>query len=435
MIMQGMSQIREAYFISFRREINHKNMEERENEMKQKKTGISAEKQEQWILQGKYVILAVLVGICVGIVDTIFGRGLLAISDFREQYYRYLLPILPVAGLAIVWMYQRFSSLSLKGMTLVFEVGQKKREEIPLALVPLVMIGTWITHLFGGSAGREGVAVQIGATLSHETGRRLHIKETKPVMLITGMAAVFFAMEVGVSGYVEYDALLPALIASYTASTTSHLLGLEKFSVDVQEIWKIGDVKNAGILVIFGLAFGLAGRCFSVLLQKTKKLAGDKISNPLVRIGCLAIPLAVILLALHSARYSGLGTNLITASFDGDTIYGYDWILKLLLTIATLAIGFQGGEVTPLFSIGASLGVVLGSALGVPPVVCASLGYAAVFGSATNTVIAPILIGLEVFGSQNAIPLVVVCLLAYMVNGNHSIYGAQVKALCSFEEK
>ena len=365
MIMQGMSQIREAYFISFRGEINQKNMEERENEMKQKKTGISAEKQEQWILQGKYVILAVLVGICVGIVDTIFGRGLLAISDFRGQYYRYLLPILPVAGLAIVWMYQRFSSLSLKGMTLVFEVGQKKREEIPVALVPLVMIGTWITHLFGGSAGREGVAVQIGATLSHETGRRLHIKETKPVMLITGMAAgfgglfqtplaaVFFAMEVGVSGYVEYDALLPALIASYTASTTSHLLGLEKFSVDVQEIWKIGDVKNAGILVILGLAFGLTGRCFSVLLQKTKKLAGDKISNPLVRIGCLAIPLAVILLALHGARYSGLGTNLITASFTGDTIYRYDWILKLLLTIATLAIGFQGGEVTPLFSIGA----------------------------------------------------------------------------------
>ena len=428
-------------------EPNQRNREERREYMKQKKAKIITEKKELWILQGKYVILAILVGICVGIVDTIFGRGLLAISAFRGQYYRYLLPVLPVAGLAIVWMYQRFSSLSLKGMTLVFEAGQKKREEIPLALVPLVMIGTWITHLFGGSAGREGVAVQIGATLSHEAGRRLHIKEKAPVMLITGMAAgfgglfqtplaaVFFAMEVIVAGYVEYDALLPALIASYTASTTSHLLGLEKFAVDVQEIWKIGDVKNAGILIILGLAFGLTGRCFSVLLQKTKKLAGDKISNPLVRIGCLAIPLAVVLLALHSARYSGLGTNLITASFAGDTIYGYDWILKLLLTIATLAIGFQGGEVTPLFSIGASLGVVLGSALGVPPVVCASLGYATVFGSATNTVIAPILIGLEVFGSRNAIPLVVVCLLAYLVNGNHSIYGAQAKALCSFEEK
>ena len=428
-------------------EPNQRNREERREYMKQKKAKISTEKKELWILQGKYVILAILVGICVGIVDTIFGRGLLAISAFRGQYYRYLLPVLPVAGLAIVWMYQRFSSLSLKGMTLVFEAGQKKREEIPLALVPLVMIGTWITHLFGGSAGREGVAVQIGATLSHEAGRRLHIEEKAPVMLITGMAAgfgglfqtplaaVFFAMEVIVSGYVEYDALLPAMIASYTASTTSHLLGLEKFAVDVQEIWKIGDVKNAGILIILGLAFGLTGRCFSVFLQKAKKLAGDKISNPRVRIGCFAVPLAVILLALHSARYSGLGTNLITASFDGDTIYGYDWILKLFLTITTLAIGFQGGEVTPLFSIGASLGVVLGSALGVPPVVCASFGYAAVFGSATNTVIAPVLIGLEVFGSQNAIPLVVVCLLAYLVNGNHSIYGAQAKALCSFEEK
>lgn len=428
-------------------EPNRRNREERREYMKKKKAKITTEKKELWILQGKYVILAILVGICVGIVDTIFGRGLLAISAFRGQYYRYLLPVLPVAGLVIVWMYQRFSSLSLKGMTLVFEAGQKKREEIPLALVPLVMIGTWITHLFGGSAGREGVAVQIGATLSHEAGRRLHIEEKAPVMLITGMAAgfgglfqtplaaVFFAMEVIVSGYVEYDALLPAMIASYTASTTSHLLGLEKFAVDVQEIWKIGDVKNAGILIILGLAFGLTGRCFSVFLQKAKKLAGDKISNPRVRIGCFAVPLAVILLALHSARYSGLGTNLITASFDGDTIYGYDWILKLFLTITTLAIGFQGGEVTPLFSIGASLGVVLGSALGVPPVVCASLGYAAVFGSATNTVIAPILIGLEVFGSRNAIPLVVVCLLAYLVNGNHSIYGAQAKALCRFEKK
>lgn len=415
--------------------------------MKQKKTGIATEKKEQWILQGKYVILAILVGICVGIVDTIFGRGLLVISSFRGEHYRYLLPFLPIAGLLIVWMYQHFSSLSLKGMTLVFETGQKKRDEIPLTLVPLVMIGTWITHLFGGSAGREGVAVQIGATLSHEAGRRLQIKEKKPVMLITGMAAgfgglfqtplaaVFFAMEVIVAGYVEYEALLPALIASYVASTTSHLLGLEKFTVDVQDVWKVSDVKNTLFLVILGLAFGLTGRCFSVLLQKAKKLAGDKISNPLVRIGGLAIPLAILLFVLHSARYTGLGTNLIAASFAGGTIYGYDWLLKLLLTIATLAIGFQGGEVTPLFSIGASLGVVLGTAFGISPMVAASLGYAAVFGSATNTVIAPVLIGLEIFGSRNAIPLVVVCLLAYLVNGNHSIYGAQEKALSQFEKE
>lgn len=365
---------------------------------------------EHRILQLKYAVLAVVVGICVGIVDTIFGRGLLAISAFRTAHWRCLLPFLP------------------------------------LALVPLVMLGTWITHLFGGSAGREGVAVQIGATLSHEAGRRLHIRENKPVMLITGMAAgfgglfqtplaaVFFAMEVIVAGYLEYDALLPALIAAYTASFTSHFLGLEKFAVDIQDTWTVTDLRSMISLIALGLAFGLAGRCFSVLLQKAKKLFGEKISTPLIRIGVMAIPLAALLFVIHGGRYTGLGTNLISASFAGETIYGYDWILKLLFTVFTLAIGFQGGEVTPLFSIGASLGVVLGSILGIPPIICGALGYAAVFGSATNTLIAPILIGLEVFGNRNTLPLILVCILAYLVNGNHSIYGAQQKALCRFEE-
>ena len=396
---------------------------------------------EHRILQLKYAVLAVVVGICVGIVDTIFGRGLLAISDLRTAHWRYLLPFLPLAGLLIVWMYHHFSTLSLKGMSLIFETGQKKRDQIPL-----VLIGTWITHLFGGSAGREGVAVQIGATLSHEAGRRLHIRENKPVMLITGMAAgfgglfqtplaaVFFAMEVIVAGYLEYDALLPALIAAYTASFTSHFLGLEKFAVDIQDTWTVTNLRSMISLIALGLAFGLAGRCFSVLLQKAKKLFGEKISNPLIRIGVMAIPLAALLFVSYGGRYTGLGTNLISASFAGETIYGYDWILKLLFTVFTLAIGFQGGEVTPLFSIGASLGVVLGSILGIPPMICGALGYAAVFGSATNTLIAPILIGLEVFGTRNTIPLILVCILAYLVNGNHSIYGAQQKALCRFKE-
>ena len=393
-----------------------------------------------------YVLSALLLGIAIGAIDAVFGRVLLFITDFRSAHVVVLLPFLPLAGLGIVWLYRHFNETASKGMTLVMEAGQGKRESIPLALIPLVMAGTWITHLFGGSAGREGVAVQIGATLSHEAGRRLHIRENKPVMLITGMAAgfgglfqtplaaVFFAMEVIVAGYLEYDALLPALIAAYTASFTSHFLGLEKFAVDIQDTWTVTDLRSMISLIALGLAFGLAGRCFSVLLQKAKKLFGEKISTPLIRIGVMAIPLAALLFVIHGGRYTGLGTNLISASFAGETIYGYDWILKLLFTVFTLAIGFQGGEVTPLFSIGASLGVVLGSILGIPPIICGALGYAAVFGSATNTLIAPILIGLEVFGNRNTLPLILVCILAYLVNGNHSIYGAQQKALCRFEE-
>ena len=248
----------------------------------------------------QYSVLAFVVGIAVGAIDTVFGRGLLMISDFRTAHFLYLIPFLPLAGLLIVWMYHHFSELSLKGMTLVLETGQKKRDSIPLALIPLVMIGTWITHLFGGSAGREGVAVQIGATLSHAVGKRFHLQENERVMLVTGMAAgfgglfqtplaaVFFAMEVIVAGYMQYDALLPALIAAYTASFTSHALGLEKFTLNLADTLKLGSVKNAVGIVALGVAFGLVGRLFSWLLQKMKNVMAERFRNPYVRIGVVS---------------------------------------------------------------------------------------------------------------------------------------------------
>ena len=394
-------------------------------------------KSQTIVLSLKYVLLAILTGVLVGIIDTVFGRGLLTISDFWTGHYLYLIPFLPFAGLLITWLYHHFSETSLKGMTLVFETGQKKREDIPLLLIPLVMSGTWITHLFGGSAGREGVAVQIGAALSHALGRRFHLPQDRRVMLITGMAAgfgglfqtpltaVFFSMEVIVAGKIQYEALLPALIASYTAAYTSHTLGLEKFYVPLKDTLEISDAGMAVRLIVLGIIFGLTGRLFSFLLAKSKKFFGEKIKNPYFRIGVISIPLALILFLLYNGRYSGLGTNLISAAFSGGMIYSYDWILKLLLTILTLAIGYQGGEVTPLFSIGASLGIVLGGILSISPVYCAALGYAAVFAGATNTLLAPVLIGLEVFGANDMVPFLIVCIFAYLVNGDKSIYGAQ----------
>lgn len=394
-------------------------------------------KSQTIVLSLKYVLLAILTGVLVGIIDTVFGRVLLTISDFWTGHYLYLIPFLPFAGLLITWLYHHFSETSLKGMTLVFETGQKKREDIPLLLIPLVMSGTWITHLFGGSAGREGVAVQIGAALSHALGRRFHLQKDSRVMLITGMAAgfgglfqtpltaVFFSMEVIVAGKIQYEALLPALIASYTAAYTSHTLGLEKFYVPLKDTLEISDAGMAVRLIVLGIIFGLTGRLFSFLLAKSKKFFGEKIKNPYFRIGVISIPLALILFLLYNGRYSGLGTNLISAAFSGRMIYSYDWILKLLLTILTLAIGYQGGEVTPLFSIGASLGIVLGGILSISPVHCAALGYAAVFAGATNTLLAPVLIGLEVFGANDMVPFLIVCIFAYLVNGDKSIYGAQ----------
>ncbi len=386
-----------------------------------------------------YVIAALFLGIVIGSIDALFGRVLLGITDFRGRYINILIWFLPVAGLFITWMYHHFNETSLKGMTLVLETAQGKREDIPLALVPLVMLGTWLTHLFGGSAGREGVAVQIGATLSHWFARRFKFADNGRILLIAGMAAgfgglfqtpfaaVFFAMEVVVTGEMLYQAFLPSLVAAVTASTVSHTLGLEKFEVPLKQSFNLSEPKIMFYIIVLGVAFGLTGRVFSVLLKKAKEFMGKKFANPYKRIGFVSIPLAIILFVFWNGRYCGLGTNLISQTFSGGEIFIFDWLIKLLLTVLTLSIGFQGGEVTPLFSIGATLGCCLGNLFGISPALCGALGYASVFGSATNTVIAPFLIGIEVFGAKNALVFVLVCSIAYIVNGNRCIYGAQEK--------
>jgi len=216
------------------------------------------------------------------------------------------------------------------------------------------------------------------------------------------------------------------LMASYVASFTSHFLGLEKFSVVVQDTLNFSPIMIFKLVVI-GIVFGITGGAFAHVLGISKGFFAKLINDPIKRIFMLGCVLTIILLVLHVGRYCGLGTNLIGASFSGKPIYSYDWILKFLLTILTLSAGFQGGEVTPLFAIGSSLGIVLANLLGIPIEITAALGYAAVFGSATNTLLAPILIGAEVFGPQNILYFAVVCSLAYVFNGNKTIYTSQKK--------
>ena len=385
-----------------------------------------------------YSVISVFIGVIVGVIDVVFGRVLLFISDFRDQHSLLLLPFLSVAGIVIMLLYRKLSKESIKGMTLIFQTGHGELDKIPKRLVPLIIISTWLTHLFGGSAGREGVAVQLGGTIAHTIGRKIKLEEDSRIFLIVGMAAgfaglfqtplaaTFFAIEVLVAGTILYEALLPALIASYVASITSHLLGLEKFSINIQETIAMNGA-NVFKVLLLGLVFGVVGGIFACLLSFSKRFFAGKIENPILRIFALGCVLSVFLLVLHMGRYSGLGTNLIGASFTGEKILAYDWIFKIILTILTLSAGFQGGEVTPLFAIGASLGVVLASVLGLPVMVVAALGYVAVFGSATNTLFAPIFIGLEVFGPENMMLYVVVCSLAYIFNGNKTIYSGQKK--------
>jgi len=383
-----------------------------------------------------YTIIAAIIGVIVGIIDTIFGKVLLKITEVRNDNVIKLLPFLALAGILIIMLYRKFSEESLKGMGLVFQTGHGEIDEIPKRLIPLVILSTWITHLFGGSAGREGVAVQLGATISNSISKKLKFINKPRIFLVVGMAAgfaglfqtplaaTFFALEVLVAGSLVYEALLPVLTASFVASLTSYFLGLEKFSATIDETINLNG-SNIFKIIIVAILFGIVGGVFAKLLEVSKKFFASKIKNPIKKIFIMGCGLSIILLLIHFGRYSGLGTNLINASFSNGKIYSYDWAFKIILTILTLAAGYQGGEVTPLFSIGASLGVVLASLFGLPSLLIAALGYIAVFGSATNTLLAPIFIGIEVFGTENIIIFVIVCIIAYVFNGNKTIYSLQ----------
>lgn len=298
------------------------------------------------------IAVAVPTGIAVGAVDAVFGRVLLYLGAVRDAHTAWFLPFLGLIGALMAWAYKRYGAGCENGMGMVFEAGHAEREAIPLRLVPFVICATWLAHLFGGSAGREGVAVQLGA-----------------------------------------------------APEWSAELALE--------------------LTALGIVFGLTGAAFAFCLKRAKKLAQNRLKNPVLRALVMGVALSAVLYLLYRGRYCGLGTNLINASLAGEPIYAWDWALKLALTVLTLSAGFQGGEVTPLFSIGASLGAALAGLLGLSAAFCAALGYAAVFGSATNTLLAPALIGAEVFGWAAAPHFFAVCALSYAVNGGRSIYSGQ----------
>ena len=387
-----------------------------------------------------YTIDALLIGSIVGIIDTIFGRLLLEIGELRSDYLLFLLPFLAPCGLFITYLNRSYGGKSQKGMELLFEVGEGREKDIPKRLIPLTILSTWLTHLFGGSAGREGVAVQLGGTVAHALRREGLGPDASRIYLVTGMAAgfgglfqtplaaIFFAMEVLVIGRLEWRALYPATIAAFVASWTSHTLGLEKFTQVISDKLSLSPQVFLQLLLL-GLIFGLTGKLFAYLLDKFKQTFAHAFVNPYVRIGVVGLGLSVFLYIFGTGRYTGLGTNLISQSFEGadgkSLIIGADWILKLLFTVTTIAAGYKGGEVTPLFSIGASLGVWLAPIFGLPVYLVAALGYAAVFAGATSTTIGPILIGCEVFGFQYWPAFLLVCLVATRLFPALSIYGGQ----------
>ena len=304
----------------------------------------------------------------------------------------------------------------------------------PTRLIPMAIVSTWMTRSAGRQAlGREGVAVQISASAAGLIMPHLPDARARRHLLMAAVAAgfaglfrtpvgaIFFAMELFHVGMMEYSALLPAAVASFIASAVSGALGLARggalLTCAVPEL----TLPTLGALVVLGIASGLAGRLFVFLLHSLKDRLGRLLPNAYLRIVLVGVFVAVFGL-LTAGRYNGLSTGLSNAALAGQPLYAWDWLVKLALTALCLSAGYQGGEVAPLFTIGASLGVVVGGFVGLPLPLCAALAYAAVFGAGTNTLVAPVLVGMELFGGQYFGCFFLVSLVAYACNGNHSIY-------------
>lgn len=346
-------------------------------------------------------VLAAAAGCITGALTAGFGRVLLWIGTFRTEHLISCVPFLPIAGVCMVWIYQKYGRESNQGMSLIFDAADGTAKRIPLRLIPLLIGSTWLTHLCGGSAGREGVAVQLGAAVSHNIGCRIPWFRSIP------------------------DAVPILTIAAVTANGISVALGLETFQVALPEA---GFAPLSVPVLLLGISSGIVGGIFTLLLKQGKIYAAKLLPNPVIRIALCGSVLAMFLLLSGHGRYAGLGTDLIALACDGGTIYWFDFLCKLLFTVCTLAIGFQGGEVTPLFAIGACLGAALAPLFGISPVFAAALCYAAVFGSASNTWLAPICIGTEVFGFAYLPYFAVVCTVSRLCNGNRSMYGRQKPA-------
>lgn len=429
----------------------YKNMspEMKEQAMKMAKAQIK-EKLARWFSQPVLVAVALVLGAIVGTLTAFFGQVLDRVGAIRDANPLYWIPALALGGVAIVLTYKKIGKGSERGMGIIFDVAHGKEREIPLRLIPLIMVTTWVTHLFGGSSGREGVAMQIGATLGHNISSKIHVENAPRILLVAGMAAGFaglfqtplaaiaLSLEILLAGHLEMAALLPAAVAAFTACKVSQMFGEttviamnDIFPSDISRIlWNDSglDIYFILRLAVLGIIFGIVGGGFARLLPLSKKFFAEKFPNPVKRVAIMGVVLSALLLLCWQGRYSGLGTNLTDMIFSGSAtsaasdIYAYDWILKMLFTIVTLSVGFQGGEVTPLFTIGATLGTALAAIVGVPLPIAAALGYAAVFGAGTNTLFAPILVGAEIFGFDLLPAFFVVCTAAYVCNGGKSIY-------------
>lgn len=382
----------------------------------------------------KWSAVSTLIGLTTGLVGTVFGHLVMRAGAYFNSH-RWTLALLPAAGLMIVWIYHFLKEDKNRGTNMVIESIYTDSDISP-GTAPAIFLGTILTHFSGGSAGREGAALQMGGSIGNQIGRLMKLDEKdKKIAVMCGMsgafaalfgtpmAAALFSMEVISIGVMYYAALVPCTFSAFIGAAVSKRLGLapEAFSIGpVPEF----SLKAALLMIVLGVLCALVSELFCIVLHRTEKVYRRYFLSPGRRIAAGAVLIIILTLLEGSFDYNGSGILLIERCFEGDVRYeAFLW--KILFTAVTLEAGFKGGEIVPTFCIGAVFGCSFAMITGQPFGLMTACGMLALFVGVTNCPISTLLIGFEMFGYQATPYFVLVIAVSFTLSGYYSLYSSQ----------
>ncbi len=384
----------------------------------------------------KWLAVASGIGLIVGGVASLFSHALIAVNNFRAAH-PWIIWGLPIGGLAIVFLYRLFKNPGKHGTDVIISSIQATTD-IPISMAPLIFVSTVITHLFGGSAGREGAALQLGGSIANRLGKVLKLNETDQYIIImcgmsagfsalfgTPLAATVFALEVTSVGIMHYSALIPCVTASMIASFVAGFLKVppEVFTVAAVPAMEIGMFFK---IVVFAAVMGGVSVLFCICLYSAEHLYDHFLKNPYVRIfaaGCVILALTAL---LGTTEYLGSGMGIIENIFHhGEMASPWAFLLKMVFTALTLCAGFKGGEIVPSLTIGAAFGSVAAMVVGLPVELAAACGMVGVFCGVTNSPIASLLLSFELFGFEGMPYYLITVAVSYMLSGYCGLYHQQ----------
>ena len=385
----------------------------------------------------KWGLFGLLMGVLGGLLGAGFHHALHFVTHLRGEH-NWLIFLLPVGGLLSVGIYTLFRQRSNRGTNQIIDAVLDGEEVSPL-VAPTIFLATATTHLFGGSAGREGAALQLGGATASLLSKVFKLKETdRKILIMSGMSAVFaglfgtpltaalFCMEFESVGTIFSPALLPCYVSAFTAAKISGLLGVHPEGLLLETATAV-TLGNVWKFLILAILVSLVGILMCWVFHKAEHLAAHTFRNPWIRIVIGGVAVMALTLLVGDHRYNGAGMDMALGAVEGNAQW-FDFLLKMLFTAITLAAGFKGGEIVPTFCIGATFGCIIGALLGLDAGLCGALGLVGLFCCATNSPFASIVLSIEMFGGANLHLFALVCVVCFVLSGHSGLYSSQIIA-------